>query len=99
MDKINGIPGMCDGKCDGCNGCDEVRESATKVTPRNLDGKTCNFCGATFKRFRVDGKTIHGYWADMCLTCFENIGEGLGTGRGQLYQYDYAGKEWRKVAG
>lgn len=30
-----------------------------------------------------DGKTTHGPWANMCQVCFEAVGVGLGTGRGQ----------------
>lgn len=31
----------------------------------------------------VDGKTIHGPWANMCEAHFERFGIGLGLGRGQ----------------
>lgn len=31
----------------------------------------------------VDGKTIHGPWANMCEDDFQAFGIGLGTGRGQ----------------
>lgn len=30
-----------------------------------------------------DGKTKQGPWANMCASCFEAHGVGLGTGRGQ----------------
>jgi len=59
----------------------------------------CNYCGTPFKRFKVDGKTISGPWAWMCLSCFELKGNGLGVGRGQLYQYDYREKVWKKIVG
>lgn len=39
----------------------------------------------------VDGKTVHGPWAYMCQACFQKIGVGLGTGRGQ--QLVLKGKE------
>lgn len=31
----------------------------------------------------VDGKTVHGPWANMCEQHFDQYGVGLGTGRGQ----------------
>ncbi len=31
----------------------------------------------------VDGKTVNGPWANMCLMHFAQVGVGLGTGRGQ----------------
>jgi len=31
----------------------------------------------------VDGKTKMGPWANMCTGCFEQVGIGLGTGKGQ----------------
>jgi hypothetical protein len=30
-----------------------------------------------------DGKTTRGPWANMCESCFQANGVGLGTGRGQ----------------
>jgi hypothetical protein len=30
-----------------------------------------------------DGKTVLGPWANMCQECFDEVGVGLGTGRGQ----------------
>lgn len=33
----------------------------------------------------VDGKTVHGPWANMCEECFRELGTGLGTGRGQRF--------------
>lgn len=31
----------------------------------------------------VDGRTHQGPWANMCGSCFELLGVGLGLGRGQ----------------
>ena len=36
----------------------------------------------------VDGKTIHGPWANMCADCFGSNGIGLGTGKGQMLLLD-----------
>ena len=50
---------------------------------------TCEIleCGTNLSKepFFVDGKTIVGPWALMCPQCFLNLGIGLGTGRGQMY--------------
>lgn len=32
----------------------------------------------------VDGKTVHGLWARMCMGHFRDAGIGLGPGRGQV---------------
>lgn len=37
---------------------------------------------------RVDGRTKHGPWADMCEECFQLYGVGLGLGKGQRYVGD-----------
>lgn len=34
-----------------------------------------------------DGKTKRGPWANMCTSCFNTQGVGLGTGRGQAFIY------------
>lgn len=45
---------------------------------------TCDFCDEDHRRKAVvDGKTIFGPWANMCLVHFSLYGIGLGTGRGQ----------------
>lgn len=47
----------------------------------------CGFCtrNATQYNYFIDGKTIFGSWALMCLECFEKYGVGLGRGLGQKY--------------
>lgn len=54
----------------------------------------CDLCGIDVsdtrlpKRHRlkiVDGATVRGPWAYMCVPCFRHKGVGLGTGKGQLY--------------
>lgn len=59
--------------------------------------KQCDICGTKADSY-VDGKTIYGPWANMCLSCFETKGIGLGTGRGQLYE-NTANGQFVKVAG
>lgn len=59
--------------------------------------KQCDICGTKVDSY-VDGKTIYGPWANMCLSCFETKGIGLGTGRGQLYENNEDG-QFVKLAG
>jgi len=48
--------------------------------------KHCDICGKRLEKNFVDGKTIWGPWAIMCLECHEKFGVGFGTGRGQMYE-------------
>ena len=52
-----------------------------------VSSTTCNICGrdATQYDHFIDGKTVHGPWALMCLECFQEHGIGLGLGIGQKY--------------
>jgi hypothetical protein len=59
--------------------------------------KQCDICGTKADSY-VDGKTIYGPWANMCLSCFETKGTGLGTGKGQLYMNNENG-QFVKLAG
>lgn len=67
-----------------------ARHEATVVTRE----KICDFCtmrGQVGVVATVDGKTIHGPWANMCESDFEEFGVGLGLGRGQrliVQEYD-----------
>ena len=45
----------------------------------------CDLCRKTIPFEYVDGKTMMGRWATMCMTCFLVAGVGLGTGKGQRY--------------
>ena len=58
--------------------------------------KECDFCKKQVAEY-VDGKTVYGCWANMCMDCFMLKGIGLGTGKGQHYK-TYDGK-YVKVAG
>lgn len=44
----------------------------------------CDFCSKVVVTW-IDGKTVHGPWANMCLQCYKVYGIGLGIGRGQMY--------------
>ena len=57
--------------------------------------ENCDICKDALDRFInkmwfVDGKTTSGPWALMCPECFEHYGVGLGSGKGQ--KYDFATK-------
>lgn len=60
--------------------------------------KVCDVCHKPFGTFMYDGKTCYGPWANMCDTCFNTIGVGLGTGLGQQYKKNDQ-EQWVKVAG
>lgn len=46
----------------------------------------CDFCGEPEPIVFVDGKTVYGPWAIMCMCCYSNKGVGLGPGKGQRYE-------------
>ena len=45
----------------------------------------CDICGIILTAIFIDGRTIHGPWANMCPECHKKHGCGLGTGYGQQY--------------
>ncbi len=57
----------------------------------------------------IDGKTLYGPWAKMCVHCHKAHGGKLGTGIGQKYELTpnivssyvgiASGLYWKKVAG
>jgi len=62
---------------------------------------TCDLCGADLVDggFFIDGRIYaHTTWAMMCLLCHNQVGVGLGTGRGQKYERQEDGK-WLKIGG
>ncbi len=59
--------------------------------------ESCQICKKPIKALFVDGKIACGPWANMCITCHNDIGVGLGTGHGQLFSLDSDGifrKAW-----
>ena len=54
--------------------------------------KECDICHTPIVDTFVDGKTVYGPWANMCIPCHIDVGCGLGTGRGQRYVKDNEGK-------
>lgn len=48
--------------------------------------KDCSICHAQKLVEYIDGKTVAGPWANMCVDCFGTYGIGLGLGKGQFYR-------------
>jgi len=46
---------------------------------------TCDLCGAENLKIFIDGAMQRGSWANMCPSCHDRNGRGLGIGRGQKY--------------
>lgn len=45
----------------------------------------CALCHNSLDHQWIDGRTRTGYWANMCPSCFNLHGVGLGQGKGQKY--------------
>ena len=58
----------------------------------------CDICGIKIIKSFVDGKIKGGPWGFMCPSCHALDGDGLGTGKGQLYKLQPNG-DWLKVEG
>jgi hypothetical protein len=56
----------------------------------------CQVCDAPLASRFVDGRTMWGPWANMCCDCHARCGEGVGTGKGQLYEKQTDGR-WLKI--
>ena len=59
---------------------------------------TCDICPAPIGAMFYDGATVMGPWANMCPSCFAQLGRGLETGLGQQYTRS-ADSRFRKSAG
>ena len=57
----------------------------------------CDVCCAQIDDAFIDGRTVYGPWANMCCACHSQIGIGLGTGKGQMYERN--DDTWVKVTG
>lgn len=58
------------------------------MTAKWLGNQTrCEVCGRYLSttEYFVDGKTKNGPWAIMCPDCYDEIGCGVGIGKGQIY--------------
>lgn len=47
--------------------------------------KLCQICEEPIKGSFIDGKTVYGPWAVMCVPCHCEVGQGFGTGKGQQF--------------
>lgn len=45
----------------------------------------CDVCHNEFKDVFIDGATLMGPWGLLCESCHQEVGIGLGIGRGQKY--------------
>lgn len=45
----------------------------------------CDICKHPAEEYYVDGKTVFGPWANMCIACHKIYGVGLGINKGQKY--------------
>ena len=73
----------------------------TREKPKKFWGGSepkCDFCGRTTMKKFIDGATIAGPWAMMCIPCHRTLGMGLGLGKGQLYQKQ-KDSSWLKIEG
>ncbi len=46
---------------------------------------SCDICGIGIAAVFIDGATIMGPWACMCVPCHSTKGRGFGIGQGQKY--------------
>lgn len=61
---------------------------------------TCNFCKREITEGQLyDANTVFGCWAVMCHNCYIKYGIGVGTGKGQRYEYNKTTKEFEKKRG
>jgi hypothetical protein len=58
----------------------------------------CDICSCPVGSEFVDGKTLAGSWAEMCMGCHKKHGLGLGIGKGQHYRRESIGEPFRFVA-
>lgn len=59
---------------------------------------SCDFCQKGVSKW-IDGKTVFGPWANMCLICHKSKGVGLGIGKGQLIENGIVTKGGYKTGG
>jgi hypothetical protein len=64
----------------------------------------CDMCNAKLRYIFIDGQTTMGSWGILCAKCFEDVGVGLGVGKGQLYactetRDDLGRLRWKQIVG
>lgn len=65
------------------------------VTPESQ----CDICENPVGKTCYDGRTQMGPWGRMCHICHRTYGVGLGTGKGQKYEWNPNTQQMEKVAG
>ena len=60
--------------------------------------ETCDVCNKPLDKMMYDCLTRFGGWANLCQSCFNRYGLGLGTGKGQRYSQQEDGR-WLKTHG
>lgn len=75
-----------------------VLQPAKPLTPIVEAPNECQVCNQRIQTVFVDGKTLAGPWAYMCVTCHDRYGIGLGTGHGQLFEVN-EDRSYQKVWG
>lgn len=61
----------------------------------------CDLCDSFIDTIFIHGSVDDPYdaWAIMCPECHEEYGNGLGSGKGQMYQYYAPTDQWLKIEG
>ncbi len=59
-----------------------------------VNEKKCDFCGATPEKI-IDGRTVAGWWAWMCESCWEKhkMYNTFGKGKGQMFTNKKGGEK------
>jgi hypothetical protein len=58
----------------------------------------CDGCEKPITTTFIDGAVRGGRWANLCLFCHRQIGQGIGRGVGQLYRIQADGR-WLQTEG
>lgn len=63
----------------------------------------CQLCEKPLDGVMIDGAMrlggSHTSWANVCEPCHKLLGVGIGTGKGQRYEWNSEEKAWIKTAG
>jgi hypothetical protein len=69
-----------------------MKENITKTYWLSEVPKSCDICHNSITTVFIDGATTFGPWANMCVSCHDLYGVGLGIGKGQKYQKQSDGR-------
>jgi hypothetical protein len=64
-----------------------TRVKVVKKWLGSIKGRECDLCerALDFEKVFFDARTKSGRWGLLCPKCWLNVGVGLGTGKGQMY--------------